>query len=100
MAATPLDSPVTSTGTLLSVLVPLPSSPPPPDPQHFTPRFAVRPHVWNTPADSGTVFGATSAHVSFGSHWPGGMGWRLKSGCSVAGLGLAGWDSVPGTSKA
>ena len=43
---------------------------------------------------------ATSTHVYFGSHWPGGMGWRLKSGCSVAGLGLAGWDSVPGTSKA
>ena len=47
MAATPLASPVTSTGTSLRLMVlPLPSCPWSPLPQHLRVPVLVRAHVW------------------------------------------------------
>src|SRR3990170_3387966 len=50
IAATPLARPATPTGTLLSVVVPFPSWPPPLLPQHLTPPPLVRAQVWLEPA--------------------------------------------------
>src|SRR5687768_3239872 len=51
MAVTPLPRPITSTGVLLSVVVPLPSWPLLFNPQHFTTPPAVSAQVWNSPAE-------------------------------------------------
>ena len=50
IALTPLARPETSTGTLLSVFVPLPSWPYVPLPQHLTPPPLVSAQVWISPA--------------------------------------------------
>ena len=50
IALTPLASPLTSTGTLLSVFVPFPSWPKPLKPQHLTPPALVSAQVWTPPA--------------------------------------------------
>ena len=55
MAATPLVSPITSTGVVLKLLgplVPSPSSPEPLRPQHLTPPTVVRAQVWRFPAET------------------------------------------------
>ncbi len=52
MAAAPLLKPLTFTGVLLSVVVPLPNWPSLLWPQHFTPPAVVRAQVWPPPADT------------------------------------------------
>src|SRR5690606_12607607 len=50
IAATPLESPLTSTGTWRSVLLLSPSSPYSFEPQHFAPPLPVTAQVWKRPA--------------------------------------------------
>src|SRR5512132_4030128 len=50
MAATPPSRPTTSTGTLVAAVVPLPSLPREPAPQHLTPPAPVTAHVCRKPA--------------------------------------------------
>ena len=50
IASTPLEAPVTATGTLLSVVVPSPSWPYSLKPQHWTPPSVVSAQVWYAPA--------------------------------------------------
>ena len=55
MAATPLVSPETSTGTSDSVVVPLPSWPTSFRPQHFTPPAVVSAQAWLVLAEIATT---------------------------------------------
>jgi hypothetical protein len=102
IAVTPLARPVTSTGVLLSVVVPLPSWPAPLAPQHLTPPPLVSAHVWLEPAEIAVIAGLTAGGGDVG----GGVVTRLAAdgaevgggGGEVAGGGLAG-DAQADTSS-
>src|SRR3954470_11758928 len=55
MATTPDESPLTATGTWLSVVVVLPSWPWALAPKHMTAPVEVTAHVWSAPAETATT---------------------------------------------
>src|SRR3990172_8874048 len=91
IAPMPLARPETSTGLLLSVVVPLPSWPEPLEPQHLTPPSLVSAHVWSRPAAIAVIAGLTGGDDDV---------WRgvVAGSGGVTGTGLAA-DGPAATSR-